>query len=47
MLASYKIYTMSPLIVKLIGAYPVKHQPIDYPNNELKIDSIIKHQNFI
>ena len=24
-----------------------KHQPIDYPNNEFKIDSIIKHQNFI
>ena len=24
-----------------------KHQPIDYPNNEFKIDSIIKRQNFI
>lgn len=39
---------MSPLIVKLIGAYPVrKHQLIDYPENEFKIDCIIKRQNFI
>jgi|GEM_PF-3298435 len=33
---------------KLIGAYPVKKAPTnDYPNNEFKIDSIIKRQNFI
>ena len=39
---------MFPLIVKLIGAYPVKKAPINhYPENEFKIDSIIKRQNFI
>jgi len=42
-----KIFTMSPIIVKSIGAYRVKENANQFPNNEFKIDNIIKRQNFI